>query len=128
MSFNNLQLNISHLLSNLRPWLTLFIVVWLLGSLGLGWLVNSLLILVGLLFLAPIVLFFGFRWWIQQNLISDRCPVCGYGVTGLNNTQLQCSNCGEQLFIQERQIQRFTPEGTIDVNAIEVPSQSMEDS
>ncbi len=128
MSFKTFQLNISHLLSNLRPWLTLFIVVWLLGSLGLGWLVNSLLILVGLLFLAPIVLFFGFRWWMQRNLISDSCPVCGYGVTGFNNTQLQCSNCGEQLFIQERQIQRFTPEGTIDVNAIEVPSQSIEDS
>jgi hypothetical protein len=128
MTFKTFQLNMSHLLSNLRPWLTLFIVIWLLGSLGLGWLVNSLLILVGLLFLAPIVLFFGFRWWLQRNLVSDRCPVCGYAVTGLNNTQLQCSNCGEQLSIQEGQIQRFAPDGIIDVSAIEVPSQSLEDS
>lgn len=128
MTFKTLQLNLSHLLSSLRPWLTLFIVFWLLGSLGLGWLVNSFLILVGLLFLAPIILFFGFRWWLQSNLINDRCPVCDNEVTGLNNTQLQCNNCGEQLFIQDKEIQRFTPEGTIDVNAIEVPSQSLEES
>lgn len=123
MSLKTFQIN----LSNLRPWLTLLIFVWLLGSLGLSWLVNSFLIIVGLLLLAPILAFFGFRWWLQHNLVTDNCPVCRYEFTGLNRTQLQCPNCGEQVSIQKGHFQRLTPEGTIDVTAVEVPSQSLED-
>ncbi len=123
MSLKSFQLN----LLNLRPWLTLLAVIWLLGSFGLGWLVNSLLIIFGLLFLAPVLAFFGFRWWLQRNLVSDQCPVCAHEFTGLNNTQLQCPNCGEQLLVQQSHFRRFTPEGTIDVTAVEVPAQSRED-
>ncbi len=123
MSFKTFQLNLSHL----RPWLTLLAVVWLLGTFGLGWLVNSLLIILGLLSLAPILVFFGFRWWLQRNLVAENCPVCGTEITSLNNTQLQCPNCGEKLLVQNRTLQRFTPEGTIDVTAVEVPAQSIED-
>ncbi|MBD2343034.1 hypothetical protein [Anabaena subtropica] len=123
MSLNNSQLN----LLNFRPWLTLLAVVWLLASLGLGWLVNSLLILFGLILLAPVVAFFGFRWWLQRNLVTDQCPICSYEFTGLNNTQLQCPNCGENLIVQKGHFQRFAPEGTIDVTAIEVPSQQLDE-
>ncbi|HEY9801009.1 MAG TPA: hypothetical protein V6D25_11670 [Leptolyngbyaceae cyanobacterium] len=123
MSFNNSQLN----LLNFRPWLTALAIAWLLASLGLGWLVNSLLIIFGLLLLAPVVAFFGFRWWLERNLVTDQCPVCNYQFTGLNNSQLQCPNCGENVTIQKGRFQRFAPEGTIDVTAIEVPSQQLED-
>jgi hypothetical protein len=114
-------------LANLRPWLTLFAAVWLLGTLGLGWLVNSVLIIVGLIFLAPIVAFFGFQWWLQRNLVADKCPVCTFEFTGLNNTNLQCPNCGESLSVQNGHFQRIAPEGTIDVTAIEVPTKLLED-
>lgn len=114
-------------LSNLRPWLTLLALIWLLGSVGLGWLVNSLLIIFGLLFLTPVLAFFGFRWWLQRNLVSDHCPVCTYEFSGLNNTQLQCPNCGEQLLVQQKHFRRFTPEGTIDITAVEVSAKSIED-
>ncbi|MEA5594543.1 hypothetical protein [Rivularia sp. UHCC 0363] len=123
MSFKSFESSLTHL----RPWLTLLAVVWLLGTLGLGWLVNSLLIIIGLLFLAPIVAFVGFRWWLQRNLIADNCPVCGIEITGLNNTQLECPSCGEKLLVQNRNLKRFTPEGTIDVTAVEVPAKSIED-
>jgi predicted RNA-binding Zn-ribbon protein involved in translation (DUF1610 family) len=123
MSLKTLQLN----LLNLRPWLTLLAVIWLLGSLGLGWLVNSLLIIVGLLLLAPVLAFVGFRWWLQRNLVNDQCPVCVHEFTGLNNTQLQCPNCGEQLLVQQGHFRRFTPDGTIDVTAVEVQAKSLED-
>jgi predicted RNA-binding Zn-ribbon protein involved in translation (DUF1610 family) len=123
MSFKTFQLNLYYL----RPWLTFMLIVWLLGSLGLGWLVNSLLIIVGLLLLAPVVAFFGFRWWLQSNLVSDRCPVCKYEFTGLNQTQINCPNCGEALLVQKHRFQRLTPEGTIDVTAVEIPTQSAED-
>ena len=114
-------------LENLRPWLTLLAVFWLLASLGLGWLVNSVLIILGLFLLAPAIAFFGFRWWLQRNFVVDQCPVCRYEFTGLNNSQLQCPNCGEQLLVQNSHFRRFTPDGTIDVTAVEVPSKSLED-
>ncbi|MDP5017762.1 hypothetical protein FJR11_14130 [Anabaena sp. UHCC 0187] len=123
MSFKNLQFNVE----KIRPWLTLLAIAWLLASLGLGWLVNSLVIILGLLLFLPVVAFFGFRWWLAKNLITDQCPVCGYELTGINNSQVQCTNCGERLLVNNRQFQRFTPEGTIDVTAVEVQAQSLED-
>ncbi|ADI63732.1 hypothetical protein [Trichormus azollae] len=123
MSLQNLQFK----LEKLRPWLTLLAVAWLLASLGLGWLVNSLLIIFGFLLVTPVIAFFGFRWWLQRNLVTGQCPVCAYEVTGLNNSQLQCQNCGEQLSVENNQFSRFAPEGTIDVTAIEVPAKSLED-
>ncbi|MBD2279437.1 MULTISPECIES: hypothetical protein [Aphanizomenon] len=123
MIFKNLQFNFE----KIRPWLTLLAIAWLLASLGLGWLVNSLVIILGLLFLLPVIAFFGFRWWLQKNLVTNQCPVCGYELTGVNNSQVQCANCGEQLLVKNFQFQRFTPEGTIDVKAVEVQSQSLED-
>jgi len=80
-----------------------------------------------LLLLAPIVAFFGFRWWLQRNLVADKCPVCGHEFTGLNNSQLQCPSCAEPLLLQNGHFRRFTPEGTIDVTAVEVPAQSQEE-
>ncbi|BAZ79781.1 hypothetical protein PN497_15355 [Sphaerospermopsis kisseleviana CS-549] len=123
MNLNNFQQN----LDKLRPWLTILAVAWLLASLGLGWLVNSLLIIFGLLLIIPIVAFFGFRWWLQRNLVTDNCPVCGCEITSLNNSQVQCPNCGEQLLVKNSQFSRFAPEGTIDVTAIEVPAKSLEE-
>ena len=123
MTLKKLQFNFE----KIRPWLTLLAIAWLLASLGLGWLVNSLVIILGLLFLLPVIAFFGFRWWLQKNLVTNQCPVCGYELTGINNSQVQCANCGEQLLVKNFQFQRFTPEGTIDVKAVEVQAQSLED-
>lgn len=123
MSLKSLQFS----LEKLRPWLTMLAVFWLLASLGLGWLVNSLLIIFGLLLFIPVVAFFAFRWWLQRNLVTDQCPVCNYEFSGLNNTQLQCPNCGEKLLVKQGHFQRFTPEGTIDIQAVEVPTKSLEE-
>jgi predicted RNA-binding Zn-ribbon protein involved in translation (DUF1610 family) len=114
-------------LANLRPLLTLLAVIWVLGLLGFGWLLKSFVILLVLLMLAPAMAFFGFRWWLERNLVNEGCPVCGYELTGLNNTQLQCPNCGEYLIVQNRQLQRLTPPGTIDVQAVEVQGQVVDD-
>lgn len=122
MSFKTSQLNFE----SIRPWVTVLVIVWLLSALGLGWLVNSLLILFGFLLVAPVVAFFGLRWWLQRSLITDNCPVCAYELTSLKQTQLQCPNCGEQLVVEQGHFQRLTPEGTIDVKAVEVSAQSEE--
>lgn len=123
MSLKSFQFN----LSSLARWFTVLAVIWLLGSVGLGWLVNSFLILVGLLLLAPVLAFVGFRWWLQRNLVQAECPVCSHEFTGLNRTQLQCPSCGEPLKVEQGQFNRLTPPGTIDVQAVEVPTQPLED-
>jgi hypothetical protein len=120
-SLRNLQLN----LSGAGCWLTLFATLLLLGSIGLGWLVKSFLLLLALLIIAPIVAFLGFRWWLQRNLISGDCPVCSYDLTAVNGMDFQCPNCGEALQATEGQFLRQTPPGTIDVEVIEVPSRQL---
>lgn len=124
MRFNT---SLQFTLANLARWLGIFAVIWLLGAVGLGWLVNSFLILFGLLLLAPAIAFVAFRWWLQRNLVQDQCPVCRYEFTGLNKTELRCPNCGEPLKIETGHFQRLTPPGTIEVQAVEVQSQRLED-
>jgi len=123
MSLNIPQFNFSRL----RCVLTLILTVWLLSAIGLGWLVKSFVILVFFLVTAPIIAFFGFRWWLKRNLIEDKCPVCGYELTGLNQTQMRCPSCSEPLIIEEGRFKRITPPGTIDVQAVEVSAQQLED-
>ncbi|NEP05985.1 MAG: hypothetical protein F6K34_14850, partial [Okeania sp. SIO4D6] len=77
-------------LASIGNWIIVLAVVWLLGSVGLGWLVNSVLILIGFILIAPIIAFIGLRWWLNRNLIIDKCPVCSYEFTALNQTQFQC--------------------------------------
>ena len=119
--------NIWRNLSAIRPWLIAITVIWLLGFIGLGWLVKSFLILTALVLLTPIVAFIGLRWWLQRNLIQDQCPVCQYELVGLNQTQTRCPNCNEPLQVEDRHFQRLTPPGTIEVNAVEVAAQTLED-
>jgi len=119
MNQNNTT-RLSFNLSGISFWLTIFAVVWLLGSIGLGWLVKSIAILLVLITLAPIVAFIGFRWWLRRNLVESACPVCSYESVGLNGTQLRCPSCGEPLKVEQGQFMRLTPPGTIDVQAVDV--------
>lgn len=114
-------------LASIGNWLIILAVVWLLGSIGLGWLVNSILILIGFVLITPVIAFIGLRWWLNRNLIIDECPVCSYEFTALNQTQFQCPNCGEPLKIEQGNFSRLTPPGTIDVSAVEINSRQIED-
>lgn len=115
--FKQIQLNFS----GIGCWLTVIAAAWLLGAIGLGWLVKSALVLFFLLMLAPVIAFVGFRWWLQRNLIQGKCPACGYDLAGLRGTDSLCPNCGTAVEAKNGQFQRTTPEGTVDVAAVEVP-------
>lgn len=119
----SLQLN----LSGFSFWLSLLALTWLLGSIGLGWLVKSFMILIGFILIAPLLAFLGFRWWLKRNLVVDHCPVCGYESAAINGTQLRCPSCSEPLQVQKGHFHRLTPPGTVDVTAIEVPVKQIED-
>jgi Zn finger protein HypA/HybF involved in hydrogenase expression len=109
-------------------WLVMLLIACVLVSIGLGWVVKSILIVFGFLLLTPVVAFFGLQWWLKRNLIEDNCPVCQHEFTALNQTQCQCPNCGEPLKIEQGHFNRLTPPGTIDVTAVEVSSvQQLED-
>jgi hypothetical protein len=102
-------------------------IAWLLGILGLGWLIKSFLVLLGLLLITPIVAFVGLRWWVQKNLVQGACPVCSAELTGFNRMELQCASCGETLQVNQGKFRRITPAGTIDVDAVDVTAQQVED-
>ncbi len=123
MSFNSLLNSPS-----LRFWLTLILLAWALGAVGLGWLVQSFLILVIIVAVTPILLFLGLRFWLRQNLIQAPCPVCSFEFASLNNSKTRCPNCGEAVDVVNRQFVRQTPPGTIDVAAVEVTSQALDES
>jgi len=101
-------------------WLTLILVGLLLTSVGLGWVVNSFLIVLGIILILPTIALIGVRWWVRRNLVQDQCPVCQYQFTGFNGTMSRCPSCGEPLKIEKGQFQRITPPGTIDVDAVDV--------
>ncbi|MBD2459593.1 hypothetical protein H6G89_00925 [Oscillatoria sp. FACHB-1407] len=122
-SYRNWQLN----LSGLSFWLTLMAIAWLLGSIGLGWLVKSFFIVIGFIIIAPILGFLGFRWWLKRNLVEQPCPVCHFELAGINGTQLRCPNCSEPLKVEKGHLHRLTPPGTVDVEAVEVSAQQIED-
>lgn len=114
-------------LNAIRPWLIAIGLVWLLGAVGLGWLVKSFVFLLILLMLAPLLLFVGVRWWLSRNLVNEPCPVCGFQLTGLSTLTTRCPNCNESLEIESGHFQRVTPPGTIDVEVVDVTAQAMED-
>ena len=99
-------------------WLLLF--AWLLGAIGLGWLVKFSLILVGLVIGVPIVGFFVLKWWLTKNVVEGDCPVCGAELTGIKGTQIPCNNCGEPLQVGAGAFTRSVQDGTIDVTAVDV--------
>lgn len=122
MNINSLSVSPS-----LRFWLTLLLIVWALGALGLGWLVKSVVILLVILAVTPILVVIGLRVWLKQNLIQAPCPVCNFEFASLNNSKTRCPNCGEAVEVQNHQFIRQTMPGTIDVAAVEVQSQALED-
>ncbi len=116
---NLLQFNIQRL----QPWLTIVAICLLLGSLGLGGLIKSALIAIGLLIITPIIGFIGFFWWLRRNIVQADCPVCNYPLQGMSGSEIQCASCGELLKVTQGKMLRDTPPDTIDVVAIEVNSE-----
>lgn len=121
--FNKLlQLNTS----GLGCWGGIILTIFILTSVGLGWVINGFIILLGLLFVAPIIAFWGFQWWLKRKLIQAQCPVCNYEFTGFKNTEFNCPSCGEVLKVEAENFSRVTPPGTIDIEAIEVSAKTIE--
>ncbi len=119
---NQIQLNFS----GLGCWLTLLGIVWLLGAVGLGWVVKSLAVLVVLVLVTPVLAFIGLRFWLRRNLVQGACPVCATAVTGIKGTETTCLNCGTALRTEADGFSRLAEAGTIDVTAVDVVDVTVE--
>ena len=106
--------------SGLRFWLVTIAIIWLISSIGLWWLVQSIFILIGILLLLPILAFVGFQIWLRRNLTNGNCPVCNQALIGINNQKMQCTSCGEALVVENKAFHRITPPGTVDVDVVDV--------
>ncbi|MCC0177258.1 hypothetical protein I4641_09745 [Waterburya agarophytonicola K14] len=113
--------------SGLGCWVSLIIFALIVGKIGLGGVVSGFLILIALFFLVPVIGFWGFQWWLKQKITQAQCPVCEYEFTGLKNTEFNCPSCGESLRVEGDRFTRMTPPGTIDVDAVEVSVQRIEE-
>jgi predicted RNA-binding Zn-ribbon protein involved in translation (DUF1610 family) len=114
--FKQLQLQ----LPSLNSILFFVLLAWVLGAIGLGGLIKSLLVVIVILAALPVVALLFTQWWVRKNLIQADCPSCGFELTGVKDMALQCPNCGEQLSVVDGQFIRQTQSGTIDVNVIDV--------
>jgi len=121
--FKQLQFN----LSGIGCWLAALGIIWLLGAVGLGWVVKSLAVIVVLVMLAPALIFFGLRFWLRRNLIQANCPVCSTGLTGIKGAETLCPNCGTPLQVEAEGFKRTVQDGTIDVDAVDVTVEVVSD-
>ena len=113
--------------SGLGCWVSLIIFALIVGKIGLGGVISGFLILIALLFITPVIGFWGFQWWLKRKLAQAECPVCSYEFTGLKDAEFNCPNCGESLQVEGDRFVRLTPPGTIDVDAVEVSVQTIEE-
>lgn len=118
--FRQLQLNFS----GMGCWLTFALGLVLMTTVGIGWLLKSLLVLIVLLFLLPILLIVGAQFWLKRNLVEGSCPSCTQPLTGFRPIPLTCPNCGVALQANNGTFVRATSEGTIDVDVINVDATS----
>lgn len=102
-------------IDGIRFWLGLLLFVTVLGALGLGWVVQSLLVIFLLLLLAPILFILALQIWLRTRVVTASCPVCGQISTAIKEQSFVCPACGEPLEVRQGQFVRFTPPGTIDV-------------
>lgn len=107
--------------------LTLLLLGLFLNWIGLGWVLNIFLILVALIFIALWIWLCKIRRWFQRDLVENECPVCSYRFTEFNKTEGRCPNCGEPLKIEEGHFDRVIPPDTIDIDAVEVSVNQLED-
>ena len=118
--FRQLQLNFS----GTGCWLSLIVGFMVLTTVGLGWLLKSLLVLVSLLLLLPVVLIVGGQFWLKRNLVEGACPSCAQPLTGFKPIPLSCPNCGIALQAKDGAFVRVASDGTIDVDVVNVETVS----
>lgn len=106
----------------------LLLLVLLLGLVGLSWIVNGLLVILGVITIIPAIILLIFKWWLKHNLVYGNCPVCNSKLTGFKNMKSYCLNCGETLESQNDEFHRNIPVSTVDVEIVDLYDNQTDES
>ena len=84
-------------LKNFSPgcFVNLLLLTFLLGLAGLSWIINGLLMILGIIIITPVIALLIFKWWLKNNLVYGHCSVCNSELTSFRNTESYCHNCCE---------------------------------
>ena len=96
-------------------WLGAIAFVFLLSSVGLGWMVAALTGLLVFLLTLPILVLLGFRWWLRRTIATDNCPVCNFKSEAVEGGRFSCPSCGELLYVADGSFHRQMADGTVEV-------------
>ncbi len=120
-NFNQLQVRFP----SLGCWLFILVALWLIGAIGIGSILKVTFALILFIFLAPVLAFLALQFWIRRNLVNGNCPVCEQSLAGLKNSKMPCPNCGTELSVTSEGFERFAAEGIIDIQAVDVQSNTV---
>ena len=117
-------------LKNFSPgcFVNLLLLTFLLGLAGLSWIINGLLMILGIIIITPVIAFLIFKWWLKNNLVYGHCPVCNSELTSFRNTESYCLNCGEALQIKNGEFHCITSVDTVDVEIVDSYDNQIESS
>lgn len=121
-NFNQLQVRFP----GLGCWVFILGSAWLIGAIGLTGIIKASLVVILLLFLAPVVAFLALQFWVKRNLIEGNCPACEQSLTGLKNSKMPCVNCGTELSVTSEGFERFASDGVIDVQAVDIQASTVD--
>lgn len=121
-NFNQLQVRFP----GLGCWVFILGSAWLIGAIGLTGIIKASLVVILLLFLAPVLAFLALQFWVKRNLVEGNCPVCEQSLTGLKNSKMPCVNCGTELSITSEGFERFAKDGVIDVQAVDIQASTVD--
>jgi hypothetical protein len=122
----NQSINQSALGAGFRQIVWIVLILSVLGTAG-GFIFKALSVLFVLFVIVPVVGFFGLQWWLRSQLVTDECPVCHHGFSGLAGQVAECPSCGEALQIATDGFKRAAQDGVIDIQAVEVKTSIVEE-
>lgn len=117
-------------LKNFSPgcFVNLLLLTFLLGLAGLSWIINGLLMILGIIIITPVIALLIFKWWLKNNLVYGHCPVCNSELTSFRNTESYCLNCGEALQIKNGEFHCITSVNIVDVEIVDSYDNQIESS
>ncbi|MEM9087843.1 MAG: hypothetical protein AAGC93_03770 [Cyanobacteria bacterium P01_F01_bin.53] len=121
-NFNQLQVRFP----GLGCWVFILGSAWLIGAIGLTGIIKASLVVILLLFLAPVMAFLALQFWVKRNLIEGNCPACEQSLTGLKNSKMPCVSCGTELSVTSEGFERFASDGVIDVQAVDIQASTVD--
>jgi len=97
--------------------------VYLVASGNLGWIFDSVFLLIGLSLVSPLVAVLVLRFWLKRNVVQGECANCGFPQAARKKgPPFPCIACGKSIVPGESGVfeLEFAKDVTVDVSAVDV--------